>query len=110
MMPTRGTFAAPALPRGHAVAATKAAIPPRILMISLRTINLVPTPDKASTYCATCRPSAAPLRSAGNTGQRPSALGYLDAPRARRERIDQRVGLSLVCAVEIGVPFIQQID
>jgi len=33
-----------------------------------------------------------------------------DRPRAPGERVDQRVGLGLVCRVEIGVPFVEQID
>ncbi len=37
-------------------------------------------------------------------------MRYFDDAGASRQRIDQRIGLGLVCSVEIGVPFIEQVN
>ena len=113
MMPTRAVFAAATLARGHEVAAAKIPVPPTSLMICLRSIALVPgrrTRLAHYLYRATRGPKRArrPLR--GNAVPRPITMGYLDDPCARRERVDQRISLGLVCGVEIGIPFVEQIN
>src|SRR5271155_1649774 len=47
---------------------------------------------------------------AGPCSRRPVAVGNFDNPGARSKLVDQGVGLFLIGGVEVGVPFVEQID
>src|SRR5262249_38933115 len=124
MMPTRAIFPAAMLARdpsgdrpimgpaimGPAIgpAIASAAVPPISAINCLRLI--VPALPGWPRLAHSHGPARVSQKSSRTVARSLIAVRYFDDAGARGQRVDQRIGLGLVCSIEIGVPFVEQID